>query len=72
MGDSFEQANGILSITQKLNFFKNISQKLNNFEMGEYQHYYFSNFGLMIRRVQPFYDSATEKSCKLFIELFKI
>jgi len=37
LGDSFEQANGILSITQELNFFKNIFQKLNNFEMGEYQ-----------------------------------
>ena len=38
LGDSFEQANEILSITQNLNFFENIFQKLNNFEMGEYQH----------------------------------
>ena len=50
MGDSFEQANEILSITQNLNFFENIFHKLNNFEMGEYQHYFFCNFSLMIRR----------------------
>ena len=38
LGDSFQKANEILSITQYLNFFENIFHKLNNFEMGEYQH----------------------------------
>ena len=33
LGDSFQQANGILSITQKLNFFENMFQKLNNFSL---------------------------------------
>ena len=50
MGDSFQQANEILSITQNLNFFENIFQKLNSFEMGGYQHEFFRNFSLMIRR----------------------
>ena len=33
-----EEVHGILSITQKLDFIENIFQKLNNFEMVEYQH----------------------------------
>ena len=33
-----EEVHGILSITQKLDFIENICQKLNNFEMVEYQH----------------------------------
>ena len=42
LGDSFEQGNGILSITQKLNFVENIFQKLNNFEIGEYSINFFA------------------------------
>ena len=38
LGDSFKKGHGILSITQKLIFVENIYQKLNHFEMGEYQH----------------------------------
>ena len=33
-----EEVHGIFSITQKLKLVENIYQKLNNFEMGEYQH----------------------------------
>ena len=42
LGDSFQQANGILSITQKLNFFENIFQKHNNFEIVEYSINFFA------------------------------